>query len=199
MNRGDDMKKILMGVAIFILLIGGLYYLDNVIFDKIAVEENQEDPNEGVPIYSQGSGEESQRKIGIRSGNIAADFTLPNLENKAESLWDYRGKKVILNFWSSDCLPCREEMLDINEYYIENKENNVVALAVNLGQSPEVAKDFINQNKCQFPVLVDPNSSVAYAYGVVYMPTTYFINEEGVIENIHIGILTKEDIDKYLK
>ncbi|MBM7616077.1 peroxiredoxin family protein [Alkaliphilus hydrothermalis] len=196
------MRKIILGVVIFMLLVGGLYQVNKVLFKDINVEEEaaMEKPKDDKPVSNQGEEDkESEPEVGIRKGHIAADFTLPNLDNKSESLWDYRGKKIILNFWSADCPPCREEMPDLNDYYLEHKDDNVVVLGVNLGQSPEVVEGFIDQNGYEFPILVDPNNSVAYAYGVVYLPTTYFIDEEGIIQDIHIGMLTKEDLENYTK
>jgi len=195
-----DMRKIILGVVIFMLLVGGLYRVNKVLVKDFNTEDevSVEEPKEDKPVANQGA-EQKEPEVGIRRGHIAADFTLPNLDNKSESLWDYRGKKIILNFWSADCPPCREEMPDLNKYYLEEKDENVVVLGVNLGQSLDVAKGFIDKNGYEFPVLVDPNNSIGYAYGIVYLPTTYIIDEEGVIQDIHIGLLTIEDLKNYLK
>ncbi|SCY69041.1 TlpA disulfide reductase family protein [Alkaliphilus peptidifermentans] len=148
--------------------------------------EVTESDNEGVNL---------KPEIGTRRNNVALDFTLQNLEGKEVKLTDYFGKSIVLNFWSSDCPPCRDEMPALDEFYLNNKDN-IVVIGVNLGQDISTVRDFINEGGYSFPILLDTKVLVAQTYGIMYMPTTYFINEDGIIEDIHIGLLTLEDLQK---
>ncbi|KAB3535310.1 TlpA family protein disulfide reductase [Alkaliphilus pronyensis] len=130
--------------------------------------------------------------FGSKENDKALDFTLRNLKGEEVSLRDYAGKKIILNFWSSECPPCREEMPALDEFHLSH--DNIVVLGVNLGENSNTVKDFIQDGGYSFPILLDEKLSVAEDYGIIYMPTTFFINEEGIIEDIHVGLLTLEDL-----
>src|SRR3989338_5436512 len=135
------------------------------------------------------------KNTGITIGKIAPDFELETLEGKKAKLSDYRGKKVILNFWASLCPPCREEMPEFQRIYSENKDKLVV-VGVNLEENRENAEAFIEKLGIAFPILLDPNSQVKDMYNVFTQPVTYFIDESGKIVDKKFGPLTSEEIDE---
>ena len=135
------------------------------------------------------------KSTGITIGKTAPDFELETLEGKKAKLSDYRGKKVILNFWASWCPPCREEMPEFQRIYSENKDKLVV-VGVNLQESRENAEAFIEKLSITFPILLDPNSQVKDMYNVFTQPVTYFIDESGKIVDKKFGPLTSEEIDE---
>ncbi len=135
------------------------------------------------------------KNTGITIGKTAPDFELETLEGKKAKLSDYRGKKVILNFWASWCSPCREEMPEFQRIYSENKDKLVV-VGVNLQESRENAEAFIEKLSITFPILLDPNSLVKDMYNVFTQPVTYFIDENGKIVDKKFGPLTSEEIDE---
>ncbi|WP_051569208.1 TlpA disulfide reductase family protein [Alkaliphilus transvaalensis] len=188
------MKQVVAGVLIFLALLGGLYYLDNNIIKNITMEEENNVPLEELMVNQLKERQKDQQEIGIRRGNIAANFSLKNLAGQEENLTDYRGKKVVLNFWSTDCPACVEEMPALNDFYLEYKDQEIVVLGVNLGESSKVVADFMEKNNYQFPILLDEKVAVGFSYGIIFTPTTFFINEDGVIVDLHIGALTLEDL-----
>ena len=129
------------------------------------------------------------------TNKTAPDFELETLEGKKAKLSDYRGKKVILNFWASWCPPCREEMPEFQRIYSENKDKLVV-VGVNLQENRENAEAFIEKLGIAFPILLDPNSQVKDMYNVFTQPVTYFIDESGKIVDKKFGPLTSEEIDE---
>src|SRR3989338_6910481 len=135
------------------------------------------------------------KSTGITIGKTAPDFELETLEGKKTKLSDYRGKKVILNFWASWCPPCREEMPEFQRIYSENRDKLVV-VGVNLQESRENAEAFIEKLSITFPILLDPNSQVKDMYNVFTQPVTYFIDESGKIVDKKFGPLTSEEIDE---
>ena len=122
-------------------------------------------------------------------GRLAPDFTLPNLAGQSVSLSDARGKPVLLNFWASWCNPCRAEIPYIealNEGWL-GQAPPVALLAINVGESPVAVKEFMERNNLSFTVLLDMSQEVALKYNLPGLPTTFLIDEDGVIRDRKVG------------
>lgn len=109
------------------------------------------------------------------------DFELENLEGKTESLSDYLGKVVFLNFWATWCGPCRIEMPSMESLYSDMKDDGLVILGINLRETREQVNDFRNKYGLTFPLLLDRRSEVGLMYGASAIPTTYIIDRGGMI------------------
>ena len=133
------------------------------------------------------SGCSSPSGSGIQVGNQAPDFTLSDLDGNNVSLSDFRGQGVLLNFWASWCGPCRAEMPYLQQIHEEWSYLGVVLLTVNLEESSATARDFAISNKLSFPVLLDTQAEVAREYGVSGIPTTLFIDKDGIIKERKVG------------
>lgn len=120
-------------------------------------------------------------------GKPAPDFQLPNLEGQVVSLSDFRGKPVLVNFWATWCSPCRFEMPFIQSIFEESSDTGLVILAINIGETPSRVRDFIQSGNFSFLVLLDTNQDVALEYNIRGIPTTFFIDKEGVIQVIKVG------------
>lgn len=107
------------------------------------------------------------------------EFTLPTPEGKKLSLKDFTGKIVLLNFWASWCLPCREEMPAMERLYQEFKQRDFIILAVNVKDQRKDALAFIKELKLTYPVVLDPDGEVGVLYGAWGLPTTYLIGAKG--------------------
>jgi len=110
----------------------------------------------------------------------APDFTLPNLEGKKIALKDFRGKLLMLNFWASWCLPCREEMPAMERLYQRYKDKGFVILGVNIKDEKKSALSFVKELKITFPIAFDPKGEVGLLYGAWGLPTTYLIDAKGI-------------------
>ena len=112
----------------------------------------------------------------------APDFTVYDREGNPHKLSDFFGKPIVLNFWASWCSPCKMEMPDFNEKYLEIGEE-VQFLMINLTdgyrETVEVAAAFIENQGYNFPVFFDTAYEASNTYGVSSIPTTYFLNAEG--------------------
>jgi len=139
-----------------------------------------------VPLLYLGACGDSQSSK-IAEGKPAPDFTLPNLNGAPVSLSDLRGKAVVVRFWSDWCAFCKEEMTDIEPIYNELKDGGLVILAVNVGQDRQTAYDFVTGLGITYPTLLDEDSKVAAAYGVIGLPTTFFVNADGVVAGKVLG------------
>ena len=134
-----------------------------------------------------------------QAGEPAPDFRLQNLEGQSISLSDLQGKPVLLNFWSTRCPPCRAEMPYIQEIYEEWSGKGLEVLAINLGESPSLVKKFLQSQGLSLPVLLDTKQSAARKYNIQYIPATFFIDKDGIIQEKIIGAFpSKGAIEKYL-
>ncbi len=172
------MKKsnILIISLIAILIIGGLYIKD-LFPNKIAAQDKVES--------------------GTEIGQKAPDFTLQNLSDKKVSLNNFKGKKILLNFWTSWCRYCQTEMPDIQKLH-QNYEK-VVIIGVNVGETKGKVTSYMLSNQLNFKVLLDKKKKITNQYLVRGLPTTYIINKKGIIKDKKIGPLDYKQMQKLLE
>lgn len=139
---------------------------------------------------------------GLQVGEKAPDFTLMNLDGEKVNLSDYKGKKIFLNYWTTWCPPCREEMPEMQKFHDKYGEE-VVILAVNgtgTEESVEKVQQFINKGSYTFPVVLDEELKLNQTYQIISIPTTYFIGTDGVIQSPRIvGPMTYEMMEEKKK
>jgi peroxiredoxin len=127
--------------------------------------------------------------VSPEKGFTAPDFSLPTLDGDVIRLSDLRGKPVILNFWATWCPPCRDEMPDLELLWQTYDQGDVMVLGVDQGEPPQVVESFIQDVvRTTFPILLDPRQTVGRElYWVRSLPTTFFIDPDGVIQDIYVG------------
>jgi len=137
--------------------------------------------------------------LGTRVGNLAPNFQLDNLEGQTISLNDLRDKPVIVNFWATRCSPCVNEMPYIQQVYDEWSGRGLMMLAINRGESSSKVEKFLQSHNLSLPVLLDTNRDVALRYNIWAIPSTFFIDKDGIIKDIKIGAFpSKEEVEKSL-
>lgn len=107
------------------------------------------------------------------------DFSLTTPDGKKISLKDFRGKVVLLNFWASWCVPCREEMPSMEKLYQEYKDKNFTILAVAVKDRKQDSINFVKELKLTYPIALDPDGQVGMSYGAWGLPATYLIGPKG--------------------
>ena len=173
-------KTIWIVALVFVLLIGGAY----VLYDQLSSQMD-------MPQLATQGGQAQETKNNEQAdaenqtdakSTFAPDFTVYDLEGNPIKLSGYRGKPVVLNFWSSRCGPCQMEMPDFQKAY-EELGDEIHFLMVNVTDGSwdtvDSASAFVSKNNYTFPVLYDTDISAASAYGVSSLPTTYFIDANG--------------------
>ena len=124
-----------------------------------------------------------------QEGFQAPDFELITIEGEQVLLSDLRGQAILLNFWATWCPPCRSEMPAMQQVYMDYEQDGFVVLAVNnLRQDQrESVEAFTLEENLSFPVLLDISGSVSARYQVSSMPTSFFIDPDGIIREVVIG------------
>lgn len=111
------------------------------------------------------------------------------MDGKPRSLAEWRGRILVVNFWATWCPPCRAEMPTIEAMYQEYKDQGFIVLAVDMTyqDDPFEVVPFTQEHNLTFPILLEETGDVAAAYQLRSLPSSYFINREGIISEVVIG------------
>ena len=178
-------KTIIILAAIIAVSLIGIWILN----------DTEEVAEEGETIYTQTPADNNEVENPIindepelEAKDPAIDFTLKDLEGNDISLSDFEGKIVLLNFWATWCKFCDIEMPDLERLYTENE--GIVVLGVNVGEDIDLVKDYVDEKNLSFPIVLDETTEIASDYLVSGLPTTYFIDENGMIYGVFPGMMT---------
>jgi peroxiredoxin len=128
-------------------------------------------------------------------GSPAPPFELETPGGETLSLEDFRGQVVLLNFWATWCGPCRLEMPAIQARY---ERGGFEVLAVDFDEPAEQVAAFMEELGLTFPALLDPGGEIQRLYQVRGYPSSFFVDENGIIRVQHIGIMSEAQLDGYL-
>jgi peroxiredoxin len=115
----------------------------------------------------------------------APAFSLPARGGSTVDLSQFKGQVVMINFWASWCVPCRQEMPLLETIYKKYKPLGFTLIGVNVEPDQKDAEKFLSQTPVSFPVLFDAKSQVSGLYNVQVMPTTVFIDRKGNVRMVH--------------
>jgi cytochrome c biogenesis protein CcmG/thiol:disulfide interchange protein DsbE len=138
--------------------------------------------------------------VGYGAGKPAADFNLKDvLQGQDYSLSQFRGKVVMINFFTFFCGPCRDEMPDLNAIHQEFKGKGLQTLGIALSSDPTQIRFLVKQLGLTYPVL-NGTDKVSDAYGsVAVVPTTFIIDKQGNIVHKIEGTRKKEAFVKMIQ
>ncbi len=128
----------------------------------------------------------------LKIGESAPGISVLDLNDKTVKLSDFRGKVVMLRFWSTGCRICVAGMPAIDEFGKRYEERGLAVLAVNRGDSKERVEKFVRTLDISYPVLLDPALIAAKKYGVSAVPTTVFIDRNGIARKVILGEMMRE-------
>ena len=123
----------------------------------------------------------------VGAGEPAPDFALASAKSDAVKLSDYRGKVVYLDFWASWCAPCRKSFPWMNEIKQRYASQGLEVLAVNMDGQRGDAEAFLSAHPAAFTVAFDDQGKTATAYRVKGMPSSYLIDRDGKVREVHTG------------
>ena len=131
-------------------------------------------------------------------GKEAPDFTLNLFDGNDLTLSDLKGKTVLLNFWASWCMPCRQEARALESTWKRYKDKDVVFIGVNVWDDNSNAQNYMNSYGGPYPHGTDPEEEIQVDYGVAGVPETYFIDRGGYVRDKFTGPLTEEIIEYFV-
>lgn len=122
----------------------------------------------------------------VQVGQEAPLFKLPDLNGNEVSLGQYKGKIVLIDFWATYCEPCRMTM-PLLERLQKEYSNDMVLLAVNLGDTIDAVREFIQRNNLNSEILLDERGEVGSVYGANQIPIQFLIDKKGIVRHIQLG------------
>lgn len=129
--------------------------------------------------------------IGTAAGELAPDFSGITLDGDTVQLSDLRGKTVLVNIFASWCGPCRAEAPHLVE--ADNALNDeVVFVGLNLQENPQAVIEFRDDFGIEFPLVLNEDGSLTEIYKPIGLPTSWFIDPEGVVRYVHAGPMTSD-------
>ena len=133
--------------------------------------------------------------FGVSVGEQAPDFILVDLNDNPISLSDFRGKTVFLNFWATWCPPCRAEMPQMEALYQDYKDEDVVIIGLDIQETREEVSQYVQQGGYSWLFILDASGKVATNYEVTAIPTSFFIDGDGIIRAVSTGAMSKRDME----
>lgn len=133
------------------------------------------------------------------AGHPAPNFELKTLKGETLKLSDFQGKPVVVNFWATWCGPCRAEFPDFQEASVENADDLVI-IGVNSTASDQVewVEDFVAEMGATFPIVLDEEGQVSETYQIRGLPTTIFVDRDGIVNEVFTGPVNKAYIESKL-
>lgn len=127
----------------------------------------------------------------------APSFSLKAMDGKDIRLEDFRGEVVLVNFWASWCPPCKQEFPELNELANEYKGEKVKVLGINLDKSQERVEKYLEKIKIKpssMIILLDPEAKVVANYVARSMPSSFIVDQQGVIRFVHFGFSESDPV-----
>ncbi len=183
-NRTSISRNILIG-AVGIAALAGIAYLATL--PAAPTVSTSVDPADIAAL-----------EIAPSQGALAPDFSLFNLEGEQITLSELRGRPVMINLWATWCAPCRIEMPHIQDRFERYAGEGFLVLAVDFDEPAGIVADFRDELGLTFDILLDPGAEVQELYRNRKYPSTFFVDENGVIQVQHIGLMTEGQLDENL-
>ena len=140
-----------------------------------------------------------RRSLAQVQGGPAPDFELITFKGQTVRLSALRGQVVVINFWASWCIPCREEAAYLEQTWREYKDRGVVFIGVDYLDTQSEALAYIDEFDITYPNGPDIGTRIAQAYRIRGVPETFFIAKDGTIRDLKIGPLRPPELEQRLE
>lgn len=175
------------------------YYLVSLAFALVLLSGcfggGASEPN--VEAAAPSAGQASDTSAPARDFPMATNFVMTTLEGEELSLESQRGHYVLVNFWATWCVPCREEMPYLQQLS-DDYDGELTVLGVNLNEDAERVAPFIDEMGLTFPILLDPPDELLAEHNVRGLPISYVVDPEGAIVHRVIGEIRPKAFDAWL-
>jgi len=193
------LKYILLSISFVGVLVGASFVFPIIVNSYnsgINDEENEKDKTEEKEeSKSENQNQKEEQVI------LANDFTAVDINGKDTKLSSFIGKPVVVNFWATWCIYCEQELPAFEKLfnlYKDKVEFMIVDLVDGLSETQEVAKQFIQERNYTFPLYFDKDYSAYDAYNCYEIPRTLFINKNGSLNTLYIGMMTESVLKQYI-
>ncbi len=133
-------------------------------------------------------------QVGPYAGDLAPDFRLVALEGETVSLRAQRGHRVLINFFTTWCQPCRDEMPGLEAQAQKHASQGWTVLGVDIMEDRAAVAAFRDEFKLTFPLLLDEDANVTLQYLITGTPTSLFIDQDRQVVERHVGYMSEADI-----
>ena len=133
-----------------------------------------------------------------RVGRPAPDFLLQSFDDGEILLSRQRGKVVVINFWSSTCPPCRAEAIDLESAWRAYQDRGVLFIGANIEDSHEPAQRFLREFDVTYPNGPDEDGHITIDYGVVGIPVTFLVDEDGIVARRWVGAIDRGQLAAWI-
>ncbi len=131
----------------------------------------------------------------LNSG-IAPDFSLTSFDGQTVTLSELRGKVVVINFWASWCIPCRQEAAYLEQTWRKYKDKGVVFIGVDYVDTEKEARAYIKEFDITYLNGPDLKTRISTAYNIKGVPETFFVSKNGELKGVHIGPYQAPKLDE---
>lgn len=114
-------------------------------------------------------------------------------DGKPLTMDDYQGKVILVDFWATWCPPCKKSMPFLNQLRHELAERGFEIVAINVDENSSDAADFLRRFPVDYPVYMDPDGKCPGLYDVKAMPSSYFVDRNGIVQDIHFGFRSGDE------
>jgi len=129
----------------------------------------------------------------------ATGYALPDLDGRPQSLDQYRGKWLIVNYWATWCGTCRKELPDLVSLHEKHRDGDIVVVGINFEDiGRQELKDFVATQDIPYPVLRSKPVRSTPLGPVPALPTTYIVNPAGKVVAGEIGLVTQQNLEDYI-
>ena len=139
----------------------------------------------------------SQTRSQLQIDAPAPDFKLENLNGELVKIKNFHGRFVLINFWATWCGPCRLEM-PVFQSRVDAHPDDFVVVTVNSQDPPGDVQAFMDELGLNIYALLDPDGEVHKQYMVRGFPTSYLVDRSGVLKIQHVGLMSEDQLDRYL-
>jgi peroxiredoxin len=186
--RALEVSAVLLGILAIVLFISA-----------IANRDSGAEPA-GVQAEPSAAGPLPESGPPLQAGDLPYDFSLAGVDGNTVRLSDFLGQPIMVNVWATWCAPCRIEMPAMQVVYDAHRDDGLVILAINQGETAALARQFFAELGLTYDLLLDPDSAVLQRYGIGnFLPASLFIAPGGEITAIHRGPLSRTQLLQYLE
>jgi len=123
-----------------------------------------------------------------KPGDLAPTCITEHIENgQTLDIANYKNKVIYVDFWASWCPPCKLSFPSLNKLHNELYKQDFEVIAINLDEDKNDALEFLQHNPVKFTVAYDGKGKCPSGYNVMAMPSSYIIDKQGVVREVHLG------------